>query len=133
MVTAPEVFGAASKFSGDETGDPCPGVRKYVEVAHKCKPTQFRSRVACQGDNLKITCPDPDTRIAVYSATFAGAAGSHIYCPTEHSPADDAANSGDNAVEAQRKCETSFATEAVMRVCHGQSKFFFTFFLKFKV
>ncbi len=55
MVTAPEVFGAASFDLGDEEegslpeglapegfGDPCPGVRKYVEVAYKCKPTQFR-------------------------------------------------------------------------------------------
>ena len=24
------------------TSDPCPGYRKYVEVAFKCRPTQFR-------------------------------------------------------------------------------------------
>ena len=47
LVTAPEVFGPR---------DPCPGFRKYVEVAYKCKPTNFRSRTACQGDTINITC-----------------------------------------------------------------------------
>ena len=39
MITAPEVFGGTSSA----TSDPCPGYRKYVEVAFKCRPTQFRS------------------------------------------------------------------------------------------
>ena len=38
MITAPEVFGGTSSA----TSDPCPGYRKYVEVAFKCRPTQFR-------------------------------------------------------------------------------------------
>ena len=51
MVTAPEVFGG-----GQGGRDPCPGFRKYVEVAYKCKPTQFRSKTSCQGDTMNLTC-----------------------------------------------------------------------------
>ena len=56
MITAPEVFGGTSTA----TSDPCPGYRKYVEVAFKCRPTQFREeklrleqlRSVALGENL---------------------------------------------------------------------------------
>ena len=106
MVVAPEVFGG-----GEGGNDPCPQVRKYVEVAYKCKPTQFRSKVECHSQTLKLDCnkkgspqssssrmttltsqsilhrkTDEDNeqdmeRLAIYSATFASSIGSHIYCP----------------------------------------------------
>lgn len=109
MVTAPEVFGG-----GAPDRDPCPGVRKYVEVAYKCKPTQFRSRVVCQGDSLKLNCTtSKEDRIAIYSAQFASAAGSHIYCPATSIDSFE-------SVQQQQACESSYATEAVMQMCHGQ-------------
>ena len=104
MVVAPEVFGG-----GEGGNDPCPEVRKYVEVAYKCKPTQFRSKVECHSQTLQLDCnknpssssttsstsksllihhketDDKDEqdkeRLAIYSATFASSIGSHIYCP----------------------------------------------------
>ena len=82
--------------------------------------------------------------MAIYSAAFASAVGSHIYCPAvsqNSRPQNDAAvnnnNNKDNkdndddddyAVgsspeqDAVQKCESSFATEAVMQICHGKSK-----------
>ena len=56
MITAPEVFGGTSTA----TSDPCPGYRKYVEVAFKCRPTQFREeklrlKQLASGGNLAKT------------------------------------------------------------------------------
>ena len=64
MVTAPEVFGSGlPSYAG---GDPCPGVRKYVEVAYKCKPTVFKSKVVCQANELNMKCTtENETRIAI--------------------------------------------------------------------
>ena len=115
MITAPEVFGGTSTA----TSDPCPGYRKYVEVAFKCRPTQFReeklrlssaqkcgfrrklskklslhlrqclsfrSKMACNGEPMNLACDGGDeSRVAVYSAHFASAAGSHMYCPAPDS------------------------------------------------
>lgn len=113
MVTAPEVFGG-TPYQG---GDACPGVRKYVEVAYKCKPTVFKSRVVCQGDDLKLSCPENETRIAIYSSAFSAAGGTHIYCPSSGGQKTDFASASE-----QQACEESFATPAVMKMCHGQSK-----------
>ena len=118
MVTAPEVFGG-----GQGGRDPCPGFRKYVEVAYKCKPTQFRSKTSCQGDTMNLTCSnsgneqDGDARVAIYSATFASSLGSHIYCP-------DYGDFGEASVR-QSKCSdeaNEATTEAIMEVCHGKGR-----------
>ena len=44
--------------------------RKYAEVAYKCKPSSFRSRSVCGGDNMTLSCTQPDHRIAILSALF---------------------------------------------------------------
>jgi hypothetical protein len=81
MVTAPEVFGS-NGLPSYPGGDPCPRARKYVEVAYKCKPTVFKSKIVCQGKDLKLQCSsssnhgkentqaeeNDDTRIAIYSS-----------------------------------------------------------------
>lgn len=118
MVTAPEIFGSGlPSYAG---GDPCPGVRKYVEVAYKCKPTVFKSKVVCQGNNLELKCPENDTRIAIYSSSFSASGGTHIYCP------DEGKSDFASAFE-QQACEEQYVTEKVMKICHGQRKLFFLF------
>ena len=113
MVTAPEVFGSGlPSYAG---GDPCPGVRKYVEVAFKCKPTVFKSKVVCQGKEMGLSCSENDTRIAIYSSSFSASGGTHIYCP------DDGKSDFASAFE-QQACEEQYATEPVMKICHGQRK-----------
>ena len=79
--------------------------------------------------------------MAIYSAAFASAVGSHIYCPavavsrnpeTQSDAARDGGKDNDDddygggasnpEQDAVQKCEASFATEAVMKICHGKSK-----------
>jgi hypothetical protein len=137
MITAPEVFGATA------LPDPCPGYRKYVEVAFKCRPTQFRSKMTCNGEAMDLGCTGFDDngkelRLAVYSAQFASADGSHIYCAVPQAEEDagyyrDAAAAAAAAYDAEKskydvseinKCEESniAATESVVDMCHGKSK-----------
>ena len=156
MVVAPEVFGG-----GEGGNDPCPQVRKVVEVAYKCKPTKFRSKVTCHSQTLELDCSkkqqpssssssiatSPSTsasiphhktdedeqdkeRLAIYSATFASAIGSHIYCPdtmreiqSSTTMLDGSIRYHDSQSDDGKKCENSYATEAVMRMCHGKRKY----------
>ncbi len=117
MVTAPEVFGSNGLPAYAGGSDPCPGVRKYVEVAYKCKPTVFKSKVVCQGNDLKLECKSAanDTRIAIYSASFSASGGTHIYCPDE--------GKVDFASQFQQQaCEEQYVTDTLMKICHGQRK-----------
>ena len=96
-------------------------------MAYKCQPNQFKSRVVCHSDKLELSCPD-DLRLAIYSAAFASAAGSHIYCPVRRIAYDYAGDDGGAGGEGKygvsdvAKCESSYATEAVMQMCHGRSE-----------
>ena len=99
---------------------------RYVEVAYKCKPTVFKSKVVCQDKDLKLQCGNSetennDTRIAIYSSSFSASGGTHIYCPSEGKKDFDSAFD-------QQACEEQYVTEPVMKLCHGQRKFFFCFF-----
>eukprot|EP00094_Tigriopus_californicus_P008123 TCALIF_07819-PA protein Name:"Similar to Eva1c Protein eva-1 homolog C (Mus musculus)" AED:0.05 eAED:0.05 QI:66/1/0.5/1/1/1/2/0/273 len=128
LITAPEIF--------SRDVDPCPGYRKYVETAFKCKPTQFRSRVVCHGDSMRLACDNPDQRLAIYSASFASAEGSHVFCPSRRQrPISFMGQEGPNANDDEShyldkygmtdlaKCEASYVTEAVMQICHGRRKY----------
>lgn len=137
LTTAPSAFvqpGDAARNAGGAAADPCPGVRKYVEAAFKCKPNQFRSRGACHGERMTLSCKDESERIAIYSAQFSSAVGSHYFCSAAGGggDADYSADDGGTAViedyldkyglSELNKCEASYATEAVMQLCHGKSK-----------
>ena len=42
--------------------------------------------MACNGEPMNLACDGGDeSRVAVYSAHFASAAGSHMYCPAPDS------------------------------------------------
>ncbi|XP_075227401.1 protein eva-1 homolog C-like isoform X2 [Lycorma delicatula] len=95
--TSPKTFG----------GDPCPGVHKYVEVAYKCRPYEFRSKVACQNDALQLKC-NPPTRIAIYSASFGRTEYESARCPQPQGVREET-------------CLVSYATETVIQICHGKA------------
>ena len=126
LITAPEVFldhrRQGEKAASKRPQDPCPGYRKYVETAFKCKPDQFRSRVVCQGDPLHLSCDnEEEDRLAIYSASFSSAEGSHIFCPAlQRGPPSSHLTSA--LTKDLDKCEASHVTKAVMQMCHGQSK-----------
>ncbi|EDX15905.1 GD22491 [Drosophila simulans] len=93
---SPEFYGQGSSGVGDSSGtssyhsstassnaissDPCPKRKKIVEVAYKCRPYEFRSKVACHNDVAQLEC-NPYSRIAVYSASFGRTEYESIQCP----------------------------------------------------
>ncbi|KAM7364708.1 uncharacterized protein ACRADG_001086 isoform 2-T7 [Cochliomyia hominivorax] len=96
------------------SGDPCAGIRKFVEIAYKCRPYEFRSKVACENDNMPLVC-NPYSRIAIYSASFGYIERESVQCPH---------NSTQNAPDTNTKqtCLVSYATETVMQICHGRRR-----------
>lgn len=96
-------FHSSPKTSG---GDPCPGVGKYIEVGYKCRPYEFRSKVACENDIVQLTC-HPMQRIAIYSASFGRTEYESVQCPQPQGVPEET-------------CLVSYATETVMQICHGK-------------
>ncbi|KYM83428.1 Uncharacterized protein C21orf63 like protein [Atta colombica] len=71
------------KFNTDPKtfqGDPCPGLRKYIEVAYKCRPYEFRSKVACENEVVNLVC-HPGQRVAIFSAAFGRTQYESLQCP----------------------------------------------------
>ncbi|KAK2584565.1 hypothetical protein KPH14_006933 [Odynerus spinipes] len=87
-------------------GDPCPGLAKYVEVAYKCSPYEFRSKVVCENDVINLTC-HPGQRVAIFRASFGRLEYESLQCPQPHGLKNDS-------------CMATYATETVMQMCHGK-------------
>ncbi|XP_024940393.1 protein eva-1 homolog C isoform X8 [Cephus cinctus] len=87
-------------------GDPCPGQPKYIEVAYKCRPYEFRSKIACENDVINLKCY-PGRRVAIYSASFGRTEYESVQCPQPHGVMEET-------------CTVSYATETVMNMCHGK-------------
>ncbi|XP_076372792.1 protein eva-1-like isoform X2 [Tachypleus tridentatus] len=98
MRTSPESLG----------GDPCPGVRKYAEVAYKCRPDVFYNEIACEGQRLRLRC-SKSMRIVIYSASFGGTRFGVPECLQQESAGN-------------QDCQVSYATETVLRSCLGKRK-----------
>ncbi|KAG8189401.1 hypothetical protein JTE90_020217 [Oedothorax gibbosus] len=97
--TSPQTFG----------NDPCPGVRKYAEVAYKCRPTVFSNKVVCEGERLRLKCDNNDFRIVIFSASFGATRQGVPECPQ---PEGEEGKTED--------CQVVHATEALMTICHGK-------------
>ncbi|XP_043491916.1 uncharacterized protein LOC122517539 isoform X1 [Polistes fuscatus] len=87
-------------------GDPCPGLRKYVEVAYKCSPYEFRRKVVCENDVVNLTC-HPGQRVAILRASFGKPEYESFQCPQPHGLKNDT-------------CTATYATETVIQMCHGK-------------
>ncbi|XP_055611027.1 uncharacterized protein LOC129757752 isoform X2 [Uranotaenia lowii] len=98
FLASPKTFG----------GDPCPGHRKFVEVAYKCRPYEFRSKIACENDVIQLSC-NPYSRIAVYSASYGRTEYESLQCAQPQGVKEET-------------CLASYATETVMQKCHGRRK-----------
>ncbi|XP_039490967.1 uncharacterized protein LOC120451377 isoform X2 [Drosophila santomea] len=119
-----QFYGQGSSGVGDSSGtssyhistasssaissDPCPKRKKIVEVAYKCRPYEFRSKVACHNDVAQLEC-NPYSRIAVYSASFGRTEYESIQCPQPQGVREET-------------CLASYATETVMQICHGRRR-----------
>jgi len=101
--------------------DPCPGVRKYVEVAYKCRPTTFSSRMVCGGESLSLTCNEHNENIAIFSSTFKSAGSGPLYCPLRTEYIKEALDySKDEAGRDMKKCERADVTKSILKFCHGE-------------
>ncbi|XP_065337738.1 protein eva-1 isoform X2 [Cloeon dipterum] len=89
-------------------GDPCPSSRKAVKVAYKCRPYEFRSKIACMNELVQLKC-NPHSRIAIYSASFGRTEYESVQCPQPQGVPEET-------------CLTSYATETVMQLCHGKRR-----------
>ncbi|XP_054163553.1 protein eva-1-like isoform X2 [Oppia nitens] len=108
FMTSPQSFGGI---------DPCPGVRKYAEIAFKCRPNTFYNRVVCEGDRLRLKC-HRTSRIVIYSATFGSSQSGVAECPQLDGGGQPVAQS----LRPPEECMVSYATETVMSSCHGRKK-----------
>ncbi|XP_063534099.1 uncharacterized protein LOC134744276 isoform X2 [Cydia strobilella] len=86
--------------------DPCPKARKFVRVAYKCRPYEFRSIVACENQTLTLGC-NPYSRIAVYDAEF-GRTLFSTECSQKGMPDEN--------------CKALIAGSKVMQSCHGKRR-----------
>ncbi|XP_011494096.1 PREDICTED: protein eva-1 isoform X2 [Ceratosolen solmsi marchali] len=86
--------------------DPCPDMPKYIEVVYKCRPYEFRSKVACENDAINLSC-FPNYRVAIYSASFGRTEYESLQCPQPNGVKDET-------------CLASHATEKVIDLCHGR-------------
>ncbi|XP_025420971.1 protein eva-1 homolog C isoform X3 [Sipha flava] len=86
--------------------DPCPGHPKFIQVDYKCRPFEFRSKVACEDEVVNLQC-NPNSRLAVFSASYGRTEYESIQCPQPQGVPEET-------------CLVSYATETVMTVCHGK-------------
>uniref|UniRef100_A0A8C5U169 SUEL-type lectin domain-containing protein n=1 Tax=Malurus cyaneus samueli TaxID=2593467 RepID=A0A8C5U169_9PASS len=67
--------------------DLCPGTTKFLLVSFKCKPTEYKTKSACENQELKLHCQESKFLI-IYSATYGRWAHEESVCSTkaEHTP-----------------------------------------------
>ncbi|XP_034939084.1 protein eva-1 homolog C isoform X2 [Chelonus insularis] len=88
--------------------DPCPQLAKYTEVTYKCRPYEFRSKVACENDAVNLVC-NPGSRVAIFSASYGRTEYESLQCPQPHGVKEET-------------CTAPHATEIVLKLCHGKRK-----------
>ncbi|XP_044590796.1 protein eva-1 isoform X1 [Cotesia glomerata] len=88
--------------------DRCPHLPKYTEVAYKCRPYEFRSKISCEHDAVNLVCY-PGKRVAILSASFGRTEYESLQCPQPHGVKEET-------------CTTPHATEIVIQLCHGKRK-----------
>ncbi|XP_069744860.1 protein eva-1 homolog C isoform X2 [Narcine bancroftii] len=86
--------------------DPCPGTSKYLIVSYKCKPKEYRSKLACEGKELKIRCKN-SALINIYSATYGRMSNGNEACPS-------------NLKLTGFECLSHTALEVVTTSCYGK-------------
>lgn len=89
-------------------GKPCPNVRRLIYFAYKCRPYEFRSKVACENEIIQLTC-SPYWRITIYSASYGRTEYESVQCAQPQGVLEET-------------CLASYANERVMQICHGKRR-----------
>ncbi|XP_064326766.1 protein eva-1 homolog C isoform X1 [Phalacrocorax carbo] len=89
--------------------DLCPGTTKFLLVSFKCKPTEYKTKSACENQELKLHCQESKFLI-IYSATYGRWAHEENVCSTEveHVPPFD--------------CLSYTALEVLSKRCSGKQR-----------
>ncbi|XP_034034202.1 protein eva-1 homolog C isoform X1 [Thalassophryne amazonica] len=61
--------------------DPCPGTTKYLHVDYKCKPTEHKRHVVCEGEKMVLRCKSPKV-LNIYAAVYGRSLGKTDTCPS---------------------------------------------------
>ncbi|KAI8498532.1 eva-1 [Branchiostoma belcheri] len=88
--------------------DPCPGTSKYLEVKYKCKPSQYKGRVACDGDTLRLRCKK-NHRLAIYTAMYGRGQDGSLECPS-------------NIPQPHNECRSASALQRIIQQCQGKPR-----------
>ncbi|XP_055501038.1 protein eva-1 homolog C [Leucoraja erinacea] len=86
--------------------DPCPGTSKYLLVSYKCKPKEYKRKLACEGKELKIRCKN-SALINIYSATYGRMSNGNKACPS-------------NLKLPRIECLSHTALQVVTTSCYGK-------------
>ncbi|XP_053736477.1 protein eva-1 homolog C isoform X1 [Synchiropus splendidus] len=87
--------------------DQCPGSSKYLMVRYKCRPNEYKSKVVCEEERMRLSCKR-GMQIAVYSAMFGRTQKGTLECPLLHrrAPAVD--------------CQSPVALQVLTSRCQGK-------------
>eukprot|EP00076_Gallus_gallus_P047101 XP_416704.1 protein eva-1 homolog C isoform X2 [Gallus gallus] len=89
--------------------DLCPGTTKFLLVSFKCKPTEYKTKSACENQELKLHCQESKFLI-IYSATYGSWAHEDNICSAkaERVPQFD--------------CLSHTALEVLSKRCYGKQR-----------
>ncbi|XP_039981824.1 protein eva-1 homolog C isoform X1 [Xiphias gladius] len=87
--------------------DQCPGSSKYLIVWYKCRPNEYKSKVVCEEERMRLSCKR-GMQIAVYSAMFGRTQQGTLECPLHHRRATSV------------DCQSSAALQVLTNRCQGK-------------
>ncbi|XP_061560159.1 protein eva-1 homolog C isoform X1 [Phycodurus eques] len=87
--------------------DHCPGSGKYLTVLYKCRPNEYKSKVVCEEDRMRLSCKR-GMQIVVYSAMFGRTQQGALECPLPHRRA------------SSMDCQSSIALQVVTSRCQAK-------------
>ncbi|GFS32023.1 protein eva-1 C [Nephila pilipes] len=86
--------------------DPCPGVRKFIEVMYKCRPDGFLNKIVCEGGQLDLACP-AGHGLTIFSASYGTTVDGVIECYQ-------------NEEVEPKDCLIDHADETIRSICAGK-------------
>ncbi|XP_029985005.1 protein eva-1 homolog C isoform X1 [Sphaeramia orbicularis] len=87
--------------------DQCPGRSKYLIVWYKCRPNEYKSKVVCEEERMRLSCKR-GMQIAVYSAMFGRTQQGTLECPLHHRRAPSV------------DCQSAVALQVLTSRCQGK-------------
>nr|XP_055064130.1 protein eva-1 homolog C isoform X2 [Misgurnus anguillicaudatus] len=94
--------------------DPCPGTPKYLHVLYRCKPTEHKKKVACEGDRLLLHCKYPKL-LNIYSVVYGRLMEEEESCPSKI-----------GEPPTPFECRFHGAMDVVTNLCYGKQRCWFT-------